>query len=151
MGNPLDERQIGALERGDLVARHAEVLEELDGRLVEGRAEALHAQLRGALEEGRVPLPGRVGQLVELVKRLPLPQAALITNEEVAVRHVERDGVRGIGLELQGVGPRRSRRVDQGQSALERLVMIAAHLRHDEGALVVADLEATDADAAHGG
>ncbi len=60
LGDLLDEGEVDDLERGDLVERNVERLEEVDCRLVERRAEGEQPELAAAVEDRLVPLPRRV-------------------------------------------------------------------------------------------
>ena len=70
-GRFLDQGQVDQFERGDLVGRHVDGLEEIDRRGVERRRETVQSQLVGDLLQLRLPLPRGVGFLVEMVERRP--------------------------------------------------------------------------------
>ena len=146
-----DEGQVGILERGDFVARDAEGFEKLDRAGVERRAEPHYPTRLAALEEWRVPLPRRARFLVELVEVLAAPQAVGVIDAEAPLGAIERHGVRCIRLNLDCVRPCLRGRVDDGEGALERLVMIAGHLGDDQRPMAGPDQPLADAhDIAHG-
>ena len=121
-----DQRQVDGLERGDLVGRRAEALEQLDGGDIERGGEDGHAALAGALEERRVPVVGREGLGVEVVQRPAGPGP--VGDLEVGRVAGERDCVGGVGLQLDGVAAGRGGRVDHGQRPLQAAVVVARQL-----------------------
>ncbi|GAA6616189.1 hypothetical protein NUACC26_019890 [Scytonema sp. NUACC26] len=145
-GNFANERQVRILERRDLVAGHAELLEEVDGRRIERRRERYHAKRTRTLEDRRVPVPGRMGFLVELVERSSLPKAVGIVDEELIAGEIQRHRIGCIGLQLERMRARLRRRIDDRQRAVERLIVIAGHLRNDERPVRTADRTALDHD-----
>ena len=88
-----------------------------------------------------MPVPRRVGHLVQLVQRLALPQRRFVLDGELGVRAVQGHGVGGEGLQLDRVRTRLGRGIHQGQRPIERLVVVARHLGNDERATVVANLQ----------
>ena len=139
-----DQRQVGVLERGDLVGRHVQRFEKVHRTEIERRAEAVHAVVRGALHDGCVPFPGCVGLLVELVELATGPQALGVVDHEAGPAQVQRHGVGRVGLQLDGVRPVRGGGVHDGQRALQRLVVVARHLGDQVGAVAGADVTVED-------
>lgn len=122
---PVDQRQIGVLEGGDLVARHIERFEKLDRRFVEGGTEANESPLPATVKDRCVPFPGGVGFLVEFVERGPLPEAVRIADVECPFVKVDGHGVGGVGLQFQRMGTCRGGRIDNRQRTVEGLVVVA--------------------------
>ena len=145
-GGLLDQRQVVVFEAGDLVGRGAEILQEVDGGFVKGRAEADQAQLAGALHDRAVPLPGGVGLLVEVVQVLAGPEGIGIADLKAPAAHVERHRVGGVGLQLDRVGSRLGCSLHDRQGPLQALVVVAAHLGDHKGGMVWADGAAGDFD-----
>ena len=79
-----------------------------------------------------MPLPRCVGFFVEIVERRAGPQTARILDEEFTFSQIQGHGFGGVGLQLQGMRPGLGRRLDDLQSDVEGLVMVAAHLGNDE-------------------
>jgi len=94
------------LKAGDLVGGGAEVFQKIDGSFIERRTEADQAQLTGALHDRPVPLPGGVSLLVEIVQVLAGPEGIGISDLKGPASHVQRDRVRSVRLQLDGVGSR---------------------------------------------
>ncbi len=101
-GDLADQRQVGVLEGGDLIAGGPQVFEKVDGGVIEGGAEGDQPQRLGPFDEGGMPFPGRAGDLVQLVQALAVPEAALVVDEEIAGADWQGHGVGGVGLELDG-------------------------------------------------
>ena len=141
-GASADKGQVHQFKGGDLVGGRAEVFEQVHGREVEGRGEQGHARLAGLFEQGRVPVPGRVGLGVELVEAAAVPKAPLDAESRPVM--VEGDGVGGVGLDLDGVGTRLGRRRDQVQGAFDVAIVVARHLGHHIGRMAGPDGPAGD-------
>ena len=95
-GDVFDQWQVDRLEGGDLVSWGIEFFEQVDCCVVEGRTEDGDAELASVLEQRLVPFPRHVCFLIELVKRLAVPQAAM--DLEVFGITVQGYGVCGVGL-----------------------------------------------------
>ena len=141
-----DQWQVRVLERGDLVAGHAELLKEIHRRRIERRRERDQPERPRALEDRGVPLPGSVGLLVELVERPAAPQAVRIVDEEFAPAQVESHCVGGVRLQFQRMSARLRGGIDDCQSTIERLIVIARHFGDDERLKCPADRTTRDVD-----
>ena len=138
LGDASDEREVDTFKRRDFVNRRIQAFEKIDCAGVKGRAKADHAAGPRTLHDGGVPFPGGMRCRVECVQRLATPERARVLDRKFSARQVERHGVGGVGLQLECVRPRVGGGVDNRQRAIERLVMVARHLRDDEGLAVAA-------------
>ncbi len=137
-----DQRQVDGLERSDLEGRRLQTLQKLDRRLVEGRGEADHPARPRALEKGLVPLEGRERLRIEVVERAAGPQAAF--DHEARPAMIQRDGVGGIGLQLDRVGAGFGGGVDQRQRPLQPAIVVARQLGDHERRLIRPDRASCD-------
>ena len=145
--HPGDQRQVDHLERGDLVGGRIEAREQVDGRLVERRRQDRDALLAGSREERLVPFERGVRFAIEVVELPPGPGAAL--DHEAGPVMVDRQRVRRVGLQLDGVGAGLRRRVDHRQRAVEAAVVVAGQFADDIGRLVGPDAAAVYRDIPH--
>ncbi len=88
-------------------------------------------------EQGRVPFIGSEGLRIEVVQGAARPQAPL--QAKAGAVEIQGDGVGRIGLQLDRVGPRFGRRVDQLQRPLQASVMVSGKLGYDERRLIRAN------------
>jgi hypothetical protein len=93
--------------------------------------------LGGPLEDRAVPGVGGLGLLVELVQAAPVPQAAV--DLELGPVDIQRDGVGGVGLQLDGVAAGVGGRVDHLQRPVEAAVVVSRQLADHIGRIVGAD------------
>ncbi len=98
-----------------------------------------------------MPFPGRVRLAIEFVQRLTAPRTVRIRDQELAGPQIEGHGVGGVGLQLDGVRARPSRRVDDRQGTIERAVVIAGHLGNHEWRMRGPDREISDPEPCAGG
>ena len=99
-----DQRQVGVLERGDLVGRRAELSSNSTAVASKGVEKAI-SRVAGALEERPRAIPGRVGLLIEGVQRAAAQRLSGSSMKKSALLQVERHGVGRVGLQLDGVAP----------------------------------------------
>ena len=95
----------------------------------------------------RVPeerLEVAVGELVELVERIPLRALGVGGLEPVARGHAGGDLARGVALELDGVGAGRPRRLHELVAELDVAVVVDARLRDHVAGRALADGAAVD-------
>ena len=142
-----DQPDVDEFERGDLVGRDADRLEEVHRRFVEDRAEELDPAVGGLLGEVDLPFPRHRRFGVEIVERAPLPQSR---GPEVGRIAVERDRVGGVGLHLDRVGSRVGRRVEHRERPLSAAVVIAGELGDAEHRGVASHLAVTEHEARDG-
>src|SRR5687768_17177908 len=76
------QRNVNQLERRDLDGIDSKLQQELQGRNVEYRTDAEHPGPAGGVENGLVPIPRRVGVLVEFPQAPPVPKPTGILNEK---------------------------------------------------------------------
>ncbi len=131
-----DERMIGVLERRHLVAGRIEALQKVHGGFVKRRGKGDHAARPGAGKDRAVPLPRRVGLLIELVERGAAPQAVGIGDAEAFGIDIQCHGISGIGLQLQRVRAGIGGGIHQRHRAIQRLVVITGHFGDDEGGVI---------------
>ena len=81
------------------------------------------------IEQRLVPFPARVGLGVEVVQFLAFPQRIFVDD---AMHPGKGHGVGGVGLEFDGVGTGVGGGINNGDGALERLVVVARHFGDDE-------------------
>ncbi len=112
-----------------LYAGALKIGEQVRSGFVKGRGEHRDAELASLLEECFMPLERRVRLLIEIVERAPVPEPALYPEAGPVV--VDGYCVRRIGLQLDGVRPRRGRGLHKAQCALEFAVVIARQLGND--------------------
>ena len=144
-GHPPDERQVHELERRDLEGRHVEPGEEVDRGRVERAREAVHAERFGERLEPRLPLPRHVRLLVEVVQGRAFPQRAGARAERLRVAR-DRDRVGRVGLELDGVGARLVRGMDELDRDILVLAMVGRQLGDDVDGMAGPDRPASDAE-----
>lgn len=84
-----------------------------------------------------MPLPGRIGLLVDIVQVHATPEPAGIGDLKITTAHIQGDGVCAVGLELQGMSARSGCSIHDGQSPLKALVVVAAHFGNHKGGGVV--------------
>ena len=128
-----DQRQIGVLKARDLVAGDIERGEKIHRAGVKRGGERDQAKLTGALEDRRMPFPGRVRLIVKIVQPAPGPQAVGLANRKIWVVDIQGHGVGRVGLQLERMSTGGRYGVNDRQRAVERLVVIAAHLRNHKG------------------
>ena len=83
-----------------------------------------------------------MGLLVKLVQVFALPQRLLRRVD--GETSVHRDGIGGVGLQLEGIDSGGSGGLDQGQGAAQILVVVARHLGNDKRLVRRADGTPTD-------
>ena len=125
-GGAVDEPMAGQVGGGDLEGGHVQRGQEVHRLVVEGRGECGQPDVLGVAEQG---LEVAVGQLVELVERIPLRAVRIRGLDPVARGHAGGDLARGVALELDGVGPRRPRRLHELVAELHVAVVVDARLR----------------------
>jgi hypothetical protein len=79
---------------------------------------------------------------VKLIEVLALPNALFIRDDEFRFLDIERDRIRGICLQFNGVSAGLRGGLHDFQGALQGLIVIAGHLRDDEWPMGGADLTA---------
>ena len=144
-GGLFDKGQVIVFKAGDLVGGGAEICQEVDGGFIKRRADADQAPLAGALHDRAVPFPGNVGLLVKIMQVLARPEGIGIADLERAATHVERYRVFNIGLQLDRVGNRLGRCLQDRQVPLQALVVVALISSINKG-VVSADRTAGDFD-----
>jgi hypothetical protein len=114
-----DQRQVSDFERGDLVGRYIQRLQEVDCGFIEWRTEAVHAIFRRARHDGCMPVPRRTGFLVQVIQLPASPQTRLILDHEAGCSHVQSHRVGGIGLQLDCIGASLGSGIDDYQRPVE--------------------------------
>jgi hypothetical protein len=99
----------------------------------------MQAPRRGARHDRRVPVPGRVRLLVQLVELPARPQTLAVLNDEARRLQVQRHGLGRVGLQFDRICASVGGGIDDGQGAVERLVVVARHLRYEIGPMVGTD------------
>ena len=142
LGHAADQRQVHRLEGGDLVGRHVEAFQQLHRVFGERRGKREDALLARPREDRRVPVGGGPGLFVEVIERAPGPERLGVGDGEFALVQIERHAVGGEGLDLERIRPGGGGGVHDGERAVERPVMVARHLRDDEGQAGIGDAAA---------
>lgn len=130
-GDVLNQEQVDGLEGGDLIGWGVEVLEQVDGGVIEGGTEDGDVVLARVFEQRLVPLPWHVRFLVKLIERLAIPQAAV--DLEFFGVAVQGDGVGGVGLQLDSIGAGLLRLLDDLHRGVELAVVVSGELGDDVG------------------
>ena len=94
-------------------------LREVDRGLIERRREDDHPELSRSAHDRFVPLPRRVGLLVEVVQRAAGPGAVLAGNQEVGRIGIDSQRIRRISLQFDRVRAGTRRSLDQLDRAIE--------------------------------
>ncbi len=97
-----DHGNIVDLVGSDLIGGYIHFLQKIHGSKVEGRREALQSQPVCFFFQLRLPVPGRIGFLIELIERSSVPDGAFVDLEAFVVA-VQGDGIGRIGLQLHRV------------------------------------------------
>ena len=139
-----DQRQVDSLERGDLVGRRVQILQQVHRSEVERRAEDRDVVLACVFEQRFVPFPGHVRLLVEFIQRLAIPQSA--TDLKVLGVAVQGNGVSGIGLQLDRIGTSMPGLLDNLQRRLQAPIMVSRQLGNDVGLSVKPNAPPCDGD-----
>ena len=130
-GDPADEGDVGDLIGGHFVGGHVHGRHEIHRRGIEGGGKAFHSQPVRFLHQLRLPLPGSISLLVQPVEGGSVPDGSLV-DLKIGGIAVQGDGVRGIGLQLDGIRSGFPRRMDDLQGSVVVLEMVGRHFRHDE-------------------
>ena len=94
----------------------------------------MQAVAGGPLHQRRMPVPGGAGLLIQLMQMPPVPKAAL--DAERGPVHVNCDGIGGIGLQLDRIGPGACRGIDQSQRPVQIAIMVARQFGNHIGAVI---------------
>src|SRR2546426_196492 len=137
--HPTDERQVAHLVRRDLEGWHVRV-EDVDPRLVEGRAEEIDRPRAAMVSENRHPLDRHLHRLDDVVDRALVPEVLGLP------RRLRVERPRPKPLKLHRVRAGLARYVDQGERLLEAPVVVGAGLRDDVAGLASADPPVADLD-----
>ena len=143
-----DQRQVDRLERRDLVSRRVEILKEFHGIEIEGRCKGRDAKRARMCEQLRKPLVRRRCFFVEIVQALARPQRFAL-DQEIPFLAADSQRVRGIGLELDGVGARLGRHFDDAARTRTIATVVGGQFRDDIRRLARTDFTAVDFEALH--
>ena len=122
-----DERQIHKLKTGDLVGLTVHFLQKIDRGSVKGRREEINSHLLALRLDPRLPLPRRIGFLVEIIEALSVPEPA--THHEAFTLTVDGQCIRRVGLDFQAAGSRLPGGMHDFQGILQLPRMVGAHFR----------------------
>ena len=144
-GNVLDQPVIDGFKGRDFVGWRVQVFQQINGCVVKRRAEDGDAQLVSVLKQRGVPIPRRVGLLVQVVKRAAVPQPT--TDTEIFRIAVQRDGVGAVGLQLDGIGAGLFGGLDNFEGSFNVAVVVGGHFCDDVGRMRRVDNSIVDRDA----
>ncbi len=142
--NFTDQRNIIDFVGGNFVGGNVELFQKVHGCEVKGRRKAFHAELMSLFHELRLPFPGGIGLLVKVIFGDAVPQSAFI--HETVIVAVDRQGVGGIGLQLDGIRTGFGSRVDDFHSTVIILIVVGRNLCHNKGGRSGADGTLSDLD-----
>ena len=126
------QNMVGVFKRSDLVDRHLQRLQKVNGGSIEWRTEGHHTMLFCPLKDSGMPLPGRVGILIKFVQIFIGPKRLVVPNKELVRLTIKGNRIGRVGLEFQGMSTRRRRRIHQFQRPAKRLIMISRHFGNDK-------------------
>ncbi len=147
-GDRGDQRQVDDLEGRDLVGRRVQTSQQVDGGLIERAGEGDDSRVAGGGEQPLMPIVGGIGGLVELIQRLAVPQSALDLEDLLVA--VQRQGVGGVGLQLDGVGAGFGGDLDGAQRPVDVAQMVGRQLGDDERRLAGTDAATGDVELGQG-
>ncbi len=137
LGGVADEGQVHQLEGGDLVGRTVEGFQQIHRAEVEWAAKDRQAQLAPFGKQRLVPLPRGVRPLIKVIEAVAIPQAAV----DLKFRSItfEGDGIRTVGLQLDGAGTRCFGGGHNGQGAVQIAIVVGRQFGNHIGSMFLVD------------
>src|SRR4029453_12682634 len=87
-----------------------------------------------------MPLPRSIGLGIQSIERLACPRAIRVADVKVALIQIDRHRIWRVSLNLEGMRAGTRCCLDGLKGGSQRLVVVAGHLRDDEGCEVSSDV-----------
>src|SRR5690606_24778186 len=142
--NTTQQRNVHNLERGDLICRCVQLLEEIHRRTIERGGKPLESLFFRYSPQRRVPLPRRIGFRVQVVKRTIAPQGPFDPKVLLVAPYGYRVG--SVGLKLNRVRARPLCSPDRLDGSIETVIVIGRDFGNNVDRVPRPDSPTTDVD-----